>query len=139
MRQVSGGVDMSQTLSQLASLQSRPNAAADTLVQHQALPIAHHQMEEATYNSKALAVEEVVAWSASLDPAPEVIHIDLRSPLRNADNGGKALSTHLWRELRFRDPSLRFLHLLPLPATMDQLLNAMHTNPVGKTKDAHVQ
>ena len=96
-------------------------------------------MEEATCNSGALAVEDVVAWGASLDLAPEVIHIDLRSPSRNCYLGGKAWSTHLWRELRFRVPSLRFLQLLPLPATMDQLLNAMCTNPEGKPKDDHLQ
>ena len=54
------------------------------------LSVAHHQIEEATYNSGALTVEEVVAWAASLDPAPEVIHIDLRSPSRNSHLGGKA-------------------------------------------------
>ena len=67
---------MSQTLSPLASLQSRPDAAADTPAQYQALPVAHQQMEEATYQSGALAVEDVVAWAASLDPTPEVIHIN---------------------------------------------------------------
>ena len=39
-------------------------------------------MEEATYNSRALAVEDVVAWAACLDPALKVIRIDLRSPSR---------------------------------------------------------
>ena len=38
-----------QTLSRLASLQSRPDAAADTLAQYQALPVPHRQIEEATY------------------------------------------------------------------------------------------
>ena len=93
-----------QTLSQLASLQSRPDAAADTLTQYQALPVAHHQMEEATYQSGALAVDDVVAWATSLDPSPEVIHIDPRSPSRNSYLGGKAWSTNLWRELRLRVP-----------------------------------
>ena len=86
-------------------------------------------MEEATDNSGALAVEEVMALVASLDPAPKVIHIDLRSPSRNSYIGGKATSMHVWRELRFRVPSFRFLHLVPLPATMDLLLNAMRTKP----------
>ena len=36
-----------------------------------------HQLEEATHQLGALAVEDVVAWAASLDPSPEVIHIDL--------------------------------------------------------------
>ena len=128
-----------QTLSHVASLQSRPDAASDTLAQYQALLVAHHHMEEATYQSGTLAVEDVVAWAASLDPSPEVIHIDLHSPSCNSYLGGKAWSTNLWREIRFRVPSLPFLHLLPQPATMDQLLNAMRINPVGKTKDAHVQ
>ena len=83
---------------------------------------------------------DVVAWAVSLNPAPEVIHLDLRSPSRNSYMGAKARSTNLWRELRFRVPSLRFLHILPQPATMDQLLNQMRTNPVDseKPKDAHV-
>ena len=96
-------------------------------------------MEEATYLSGALAVNDVLAWAASLDPSPKVNHIDLRSPLRNSYLGGKARSTNLWRELRYRVPSLRFLHILPQPATMDQLSNAMRTNPLGKPKEAHVQ
>ena len=66
-----------------------------------------------------------MAWAAAVDPAPEVIHIHLRSPSRNSYLGGQAWSTHLWKKLRFRVPSLRFLHLLNLPATTDQLLNAM--------------
>ena len=90
-----------QTLSQLASLQSRPDAAADTLAQYQALPVAHHQMEEVTYRSGALSVEDVVVWAASLNPAPEVIHLDLHSPSRNSYPGGMAWSTNLWRELGF--------------------------------------
>ena len=60
-----------------------------TLWQYQALRVAHHQIEEAKYNSGALAVEEVLAWAPSLDPAPEVIRIDLRSPSRNSYIGGK--------------------------------------------------
>ena len=31
----------------------------------------------------ALCCVDVVGWAASLDPSPEVIHIDLRSPTRN--------------------------------------------------------
>ena len=80
-----------------------------------------------------------MAWAASPDPAPEVIHIDLRSPLRNSYFGGKASSSNLWRKLRLRVPSLLVLHLLPLPATMDQFLNAMRTTPVRKPKDTHAQ
>ena len=38
-----------QTISQLASLQPRPDVAADTLAQYQALLVDNHQMEEATY------------------------------------------------------------------------------------------
>ena len=47
-----------QTMSQLASLASRPDPAADTLAHYQALPVAHHQLEEATYESEALGVEQ---------------------------------------------------------------------------------
>ena len=83
-------VIMSQTLSQLASLQSRPDGPAGTLERYKALPVAHHQTEEATYGSWALPVEEVVACAASLEPAPEGIHIDLRSPSRNSYLGWKA-------------------------------------------------
>ena len=64
-----------------------------------------------------------MGWAASLDPTPEVIHLDLGSPSRNSYMGAKACRTTLWRELRFRVPSLRFLHILPQPATMVQLLN----------------
>ena len=35
-----------QTMSQLASLASRPDPAADTLAHYQALPVAHHQLEQ---------------------------------------------------------------------------------------------
>ena len=96
-------------------------------------------MEEATYQLGALSVEGVVAWAASLNPSSKVIHIDLHSLLRNSYMGEKASSTNLWRELHFWVPSLHFLHLLCQPATMDQLLNAMRTNPVGKPKDAHAE
>ena len=128
-----------QTLSLLASMQSRPDRAADTLPHYQALPVAHHQLEEATYQSGALGVDDVVGWATSLDPSPDMIHIDLRSPTRISYIGGKAWATTLWRELRRQLPSLKFLHLTPRPATLDQLLNSMRTNPVGKPKDAHVQ
>ena len=88
-------------------------------------------MKEVAYGFGALAGEEVVSRATSLDPAPEVIHIDLLSPLHNCYVGEKSGSTELWRELRFRVPSLLFLHLLPTPATINQLLNAMRTNPVA--------
>ena len=71
---------MSQRLSQLASLQPRPDLAVDDLARKEAIPVAHHQMEEATYGSGALALEEAVVWVASVDPAHDMIHIDLRSP-----------------------------------------------------------
>ena len=128
-----------QTMSQLASLASRPDPAADTLVHYQALPVAHHQLEEATYESEALGVDDIVGWAASLDPSPDVIHIDMRSPTRNSYLGGRGWATTLWRELRHQLPTLKFLHLTPLPSSVDQLLNSMRNNPVGKPKDAHVQ
>ena len=128
-----------QTMSQLASLASRPDPAADTLAHYQALPVAHHQLEEATYESEALGVDAIVGWAASLDPSPDVIHIDMRSPTRNSYLGGRGWATTLWRELRHQLPTLKFLHLTPLPSSVDQLLNSMRNNPVGKPKDAHVQ
>ena len=128
-----------QTMSQLASLASRPDPAADTLAHYQALPVAHHQLEEATYESEALGVDDIVGWAASLDPSLDVIHIDMRSPTRNSYLGGRGWATTLWRELRHQLPTLKFLHLTPLPSTADQLLNSMRNNPVGKPKDAHVQ
>ena len=129
-----------QTLSELVSLQSRLDPAAETLAHYQSLPVAHHQLEEATYQSGALGVDDVVGWAASLDPPPprNVIHIDVRSPTRNSYFGGRAWSTTLCRELRRQLPSLKILHLTPQPATIDQLLNSMRTNPPGKPKDAHV-
>ena len=126
-------------MSQLASLASCPDPALDTLAHYQALPVAHHQLEEATYQSGALGVDDVVGWAPSLYPSPDVIHIDLRSPTRNSYLGGRAWATTLWRELCRLIPSLKFLHLTPQPASLDQLLNSMRTNPVGKPKDAHVQ
>ena len=128
-----------QTMSQLASLASRPDPAADTLAHYQALPVAHHQLEEATYESEALGVDAIVGWAASLDPSPDVIHIDMRSPTRNSYLGGRGWATTLWRELRHQLPTLKFLHLTPLPSSVDQLLNSMRNNPSGKPKDAHVQ
>ena len=56
-----------QLLSQIASLQSRPDPAADTLAHYQALPATHHQLEEATYWSGALGVDDVVGLASSLD------------------------------------------------------------------------
>ena len=119
-----------QTMSQLASLASRPDPAADTLAHYQALPVAHHQLEEATYESEALGVDAIVGWAASLDPSPDVIHIDMRSPTRNRYLGGRGWATTLWRELRHQLPTLKFLHLTPLPSSVDQLLNSMRNNPV---------
>ena len=84
-----------QTMSQLASLASRPDPAADTLAHYQALPVSHHQLEEGAYLSGALGVDDVVAWAASLDPSPEVIHIDMRSPTRNSYLGGEGLGHNL--------------------------------------------
>ena len=80
-----------------------------------------------------------MASAASLDPSPDVIHINLRSPTRNSYLWGKVCSTTLLRELRRQLPCLKFSHLTPHPATIDQLFNSMRTNLVGKLKDAHVQ
>ena len=80
-----------QIMSRLASLASRPDPAADTLAHYQALPVAHHQLKEATYLSGALGVDDVVGWVACLDPSPEVSHIDVRSPTRNSYLGGREL------------------------------------------------
>ena len=98
-----------------------------------------HELEEATYESAAPGVDDIVGWAASLDPSPDVIHIDMRSPTRNSYLGGRGWATTLWRELRRQLPSHKFLHLTRLPSSVDQLLNSMRTNPVGKPKDAHVQ
>ena len=97
-----------QTMSQLASLASRLDPAADTLAHYQALPVAHHQLEEATYQSGALGVDDVVGPAASLDPSPEVIHIDMRSPTRNSYLGGRGWATTLWRECAANSPPLNF-------------------------------
>ena len=128
-----------QNLSPLAFLQSCPDLGTDTLQKYQALPTAHSQLEDATYRSGALGVDDVVGWAASLDASPEVSYINLRSPSRNSYLGGKAGATNLLRELRFQLSFLKFLHLTPQPATIDQLLNFRRTNPLGKPKDAHVQ
>ena len=100
-------------MSQLASLASRPDPAADTLAHYQGLPVAHHKLEEAAYLSGALGVDDVVGLAASLDPSPEVIHIDMRSPTRNSYLGGRGWATTLWREVRRQLPSLKFLHVTP--------------------------
>ena len=123
---------------QLASLSSCPDPAADTLAHYQALPVAHHQLEEATYESEALGVDDIVGWAGSLGPSPDVIHIDMRSPTRDSYLGGRGWATTLWRELRRQLPTLNFLHLTPHPSSVDQLLNSMRTDPVGKPRDAHV-
>ena len=127
-----------QTSSHLASLQSRPDPAADTLAQYQTLPVAYRQMEEAAYQSGAMGVDGVVGWAASPAPSPDVFHIDLRSRSRNSYLGGKPWATNLCRELCFPLRPLKLLHLPPQPSTIEELLNSMRTNPVGKPKDTHV-
>ena len=77
-------MSMSRTVSQLASVQSRPNPSVDTNAEYQGLPVQQHLIEEALYDSDNLALEVVVAWAASLKPPTEVVHIDLCSPGRNA-------------------------------------------------------
>ena len=79
-----------QTMSQLASPASRPDPAADTLAHYQALPVSHHQLGEAAYLSGALGVDAVEGWAASLDPSPEVIHIDAAAPPATPTSGGRA-------------------------------------------------
>ena len=49
-----------QTMSQLACVASRQDPAADTLAHYQALPVAHHELEEAAYLSGLLGVDDVV-------------------------------------------------------------------------------
>ena len=93
-----------QTMSQLASLASRPDPAADTLAHYQALPVAHHQLEEAAYLSGALGVDDVVGWAASLDPSPKVIHIDMPSPTRNSCLGGGGLGHNVVEGTRSPTP-----------------------------------
>ena len=80
-----------QTLSRLVSLHSRPDPAADTLAHDQGVSAAHRQLEKATYQSGALGVNDTVGWAASLDPSPDVFHIDLRSPSRNSYLWGEGL------------------------------------------------
>ena len=93
----------------------------------------------------ALSVEDldvyvyIVAWGTFLNRAPEVIHLDLRRPSCYLFLRGKGV-VHKFVEgtpLPGSLPSF-FLHSLPKPATMHQLLNQMRTNPLGKPKDAHV-
>ena len=130
---------MIQTLSQLASQQSCPDPSANTLVAYHGLPVTHHHMQEASYDSDALGVEVVADWAASLDPplmlftficiAPPTTHIFL----------GKAWTIELLRELRRMVPTVRFLHLLSSPPTVDELLRGLGTNSVGKTKDTHIR
>ena len=126
-------------MSQLASLASRSVPAADTLAHYQALSVSHHQLEEAAYLWRGLRMDDGVSRAASVDPSPEVIHIDMPSPIRNSYLGGRGWARRLWRELRRQLPSLKFLHLTPLTSSVDQLFNSIRTNPVGKPKDAHVQ
>ena len=61
------------------------------------------------------------SWrAASLDPSPEVIHIDMRSPTRNSYLGGRGWATTLSRELRRQLPSLinKFPYLTPSLAVL---------------------
>ena len=85
------------------------DAASNTPAQYQALPVTHHQMEEAPYNSGALAFEEVVALAASMDPGPEVIHMDLRSP--SFFHWGEGLVTEAVEGTPLLGPSLRILQI----------------------------
>ena len=86
-----------QTMSQLASLASRPDPAADTLAHYQALPVAHNQLEEATYESGALGVDDIVGWTASLDPG---VTADLL-PRKNVTHMEKCLCISIGHNFRF--------------------------------------
>ena len=97
-----------QTMSQLASLASHPDPAADTLAHYQALAVSHHQLEEAAYLSGALGVDDVVGWVASLDPSPEVIHIDMRSPTHNSYLGGRGWPQRCGGNCAANSPPLNF-------------------------------
>ena len=50
-------------------------------------------------------------WAASLDPSPNVIYIDLRSPTRNSYLAGRVWATTLWRELRRQLTSLAVIEV----------------------------
>ena len=36
-------------------------------------------------------MDDIVGWAASLDPSPDVIHIDMRSPTRNSYLGREGM------------------------------------------------
>ena len=101
-------------------------------MQYQVLPVAHHQIGEETYNSGALAVEDIVAWAASQTPLQRLFTLICAAHCATLTVGQKALSSNLSRKLHLQIPSLLVLYLLPLPATIEQFLNAMRTNPVVK-------
>ena len=100
---------MSQhTMSQLASLASRPAPAADTLAHYQAspLPTINWRRQRTSRRHWGWMTSWAVSheWSASLDPSPDVIHIDMRSPSRNSYLGGRGWATTLWRDLHPMTP-----------------------------------
>ena len=129
-------IQTSQTLSQLASLQFRPDPSAETLTAYQGLPVACHHMEEATYDLDSLGVDVVADWVASLHCAPRVIHINLRRPTHNSyffAQGPRSCGGNS----DVGPPLCAFC--IPPPLALDQLLRGLGTNLVGKTKDAHVR
>ena len=87
-------------------------------------------MEAETYNSGALVVEDVVAWAASVDPAPEVIRMNLYNPSRTSYLGGRPGPRIRRGNSALGFPPFVFCTVSPSPR-MDQLLNAMRTNQFG--------
>ena len=91
-----------QTMSQLASLASRPDPAADTLAHYQALPVAHHQLEEATYESEALDQQRAGAWEARAISA-EAANRDLEARLSRVHEDRRDCESRLVDVTRERD------------------------------------
>ena len=70
---------------------SRPNPATDTLAHYQALPVAHHQLEEATYLLGALGWMMLWAWQHPLTPPPRSFTSTCAAPPATPTSGGGGL------------------------------------------------